>query len=83
MEPGIADQLGAITPPTLVAVGELDPVTPVGAAEEIVAALPEAVGRFEVVGGAGHWAWKDAPEEYCRLIVEFIHDATGRERRET
>jgi proline iminopeptidase len=68
----IRDQLGAVTSPTLVVVGELDPVTPVGAAEEIVAALPEGVGQLEIVGAAGHWAWKDAPERYWPTIVEFI-----------
>jgi 3-oxoadipate enol-lactonase len=76
----IVEQLGAITSPTLVAVGELDPVTPVGAAEEIVDALSEDVGQLEVISGAGHWAWKDAPERFWPMIVEFIHSTTSRER---
>jgi pimeloyl-ACP methyl ester carboxylesterase len=75
----IRDQLGAITSPTLVVVGELDPVTPVEAAEEIVAALPAAVARLEILSGAGHWAWKDAPERFWTTIVEFI-DAAHRLR---
>jgi pimeloyl-ACP methyl ester carboxylesterase len=36
----IVDQLGRVDSPTLVLVGELDPVTPVGAAEEIFEACP-------------------------------------------
>jgi proline iminopeptidase len=79
----IVDQLGAIRSPTLIAVGELDPVTPVGAAEEIVDALPEDVGQLEVISGAGHWAWKDAPERFWPMIVEFIHSTTSRERTAT
>jgi pimeloyl-ACP methyl ester carboxylesterase len=79
----IVDQLGTITSPTLVAVGELDPVTPVGAAEEIVAALPENVAQLEVISGAGHWAWKDAPERFWPLVVEFIESTTRREPIET
>jgi pimeloyl-ACP methyl ester carboxylesterase len=78
----IVDQLGAITSPTLVAVGELDPVTPIGAAEEIVAALPEDVARLEVISGAGHWTWKDAPERYWPMIVDFVHSVARRETTE-
>jgi pimeloyl-ACP methyl ester carboxylesterase len=47
--------------PTLVGVGELDPVTPVAAAREIVDALPRGSARLEVTEGAGHFTWKDAP----------------------
>ena len=75
----ILDQLSRIRSPTLVAVGELDPVTPVTAAEDIVAALPEGVGRLEIIDGAGHWAWKDAPDRFWRMMVQFIetaHNAT-------
>jgi len=68
----IVDQLSAITSPTLVAVGELDPVTPVGAAREIVDALPAGVGQLAIIRGAGHWPWKDAPERFWPMIVEFI-----------
>jgi proline iminopeptidase len=68
----IVDELGRIDVPTLVLVGELDPITPVGAAEEIVAALPEGLGRLEVNEGAGHWAWKDAPDRYWAMILDFI-----------
>jgi proline iminopeptidase len=72
----IVDQLARIDVPTLVAVGELDPVTPVAAAEEIVAAIPEGMARLRVIPGAGHWAWKDAPEAYWELIIGFVQAAT-------
>lgn len=71
----IVEQLSRVSAPTLVAVGELDPVTPVAAAEEIVAALPESIGRLEVIDGAGHWAWKDAPDRFWRLMAQFIDSA--------
>lgn len=71
----IVEQLSRVSAPTLVAVGELDPVTPVAAAEEIVAALPETIGRLEVIDGAGHWAWKDAPDRFWRLMAQFIDSA--------
>jgi proline iminopeptidase len=78
----ILDQLRAITSPTLVAVGDLDPVTPVGAAEEIVDALPKDVAQLKVIDGAGHWAWKDAPEHFWPMMVAFIQSAMKLERVE-
>jgi proline iminopeptidase len=75
----IRDQLGRVESPTLVSVGELDPVTPVAAAEEIVAALPEGVGRLEVIEGAGHWTWKDAPDRFWAVIRAFVDSAMGRQ----
>ena len=49
----IVDQLSRIESPTLVSVGELDPVTPVAAAEEIVGALPDGIAQLEVIDGSG------------------------------
>jgi pimeloyl-ACP methyl ester carboxylesterase len=74
----IADQLARVDCPTLVSVGDLDPVTPVGAAEEIVDALPEGMARLEVIEGAGHWAWKDAPDRFWSMMIEFVHTTGGR-----
>ena len=58
----IVDQLSRVDVPTLVSVGELDPVTPVAAAEEIVDGLPEGIAQLEVIDGAGHFTWMDAPD---------------------
>jgi len=33
-------------------------VTPVGTAEEIVAALSEGVAELEIIAGAGHFMWR-------------------------
>ena len=74
----IVDQLSRVDSPTLVSVGELDPVTPVAAAEEIVGALPEGIAQFEVVDEAGHFTWLDAPERYLAddRRVRRQHDRT-------
>ena len=69
----VLEGLSAVACPTLVCVGELDPVTPVAAAEELAAALPNA--RLEIVRGAGHWTWKDAPDRYWPLLTEFVSGA--------
>ena len=58
----IVDQLSHVDSPTLVSVRALDPVTPVAAAEEIAGALPEGTARLEIINGAGHFTWKDAPD---------------------
>jgi pimeloyl-ACP methyl ester carboxylesterase len=79
----ILDQLSRVDSPTLISVGELDPVTPVGAAEEIVGALPEDIAQLEVIDGAGHWAWKDAPDRYWPMIIEFIRTTQAAEGART
>jgi pimeloyl-ACP methyl ester carboxylesterase len=68
----VVDQLAGVDCPTLVGVGELDPITPVAAAREIVDALPRGRARLEVVEGAGHFTWHDAPDRYWPLLTEFV-----------
>ena len=69
----VRDDLGRVECPSLVCVGDLDPVTPVAAAHEIAEALPGA--RLEVLEGAGHFTWKDAPDRYWPLLTEFVRAA--------
>jgi pimeloyl-ACP methyl ester carboxylesterase len=73
----VLDQLARVDCPTLVVVGELDPITPVAAAREIVDALPEGVGRLEVFEEAGHFTWRDAPDRYWPLLLDFVRSAHG------
>jgi proline iminopeptidase len=68
----VVDQLAGITSPTLVCVGELDPVTPVAASREIADALEPGIGRLEVLDGVGHFPWLDDPARYRSVIDGFI-----------
>jgi proline iminopeptidase len=68
----ILDQLNRIQSRTLVHVGELDPVTPVDAAQEIIEALPPGIGRLEILADAGHFAWLDTPDRYWPVIIDFV-----------
>lgn len=68
----VVDQLSRIDCPTLVSVGELDPITPVSAAREIVEAMPEVDVRLEIVEGAGHFLWKDVPDRYWPPLTNFV-----------
>jgi len=68
----IVAELSRIECPTLVCVGELDPVTPVEAAREILAALPAGAGRLEIVDHAGHFPWLDDPDRYWPVIESIV-----------
>ncbi|MGO9450301.1 MAG: alpha/beta fold hydrolase [Candidatus Binataceae bacterium] len=65
-------QLGRIRCPTLVTAGEFDPITPVGDAEDIVAAIPAGLVRFERFKNSGHGVHHDEPEHFERVVREFI-----------
>jgi proline iminopeptidase len=64
--------LARIKCPTLVMVGEDDPITPPFYSEQIVAALPAHLARFERFPDAGHGIVADAPERFFRVMREFI-----------
>jgi len=70
------DQLPRIECPTLVLVGSEDPGTTVECARELAAALPAGLVRLEVIEGAGHFAWRDAPERYWPVLTSFVAGAT-------
>ncbi|HUG65296.1 MAG TPA: alpha/beta hydrolase [Gaiellaceae bacterium] len=70
----ITGQLGQIDVPTLVSVGELDPVTPVEASHEIVDGLQARVGQLDVIPGAGHFPWLDQPSLYWTILERFVAD---------
>ena len=58
--------------PTLVLGGEEDPMTPIVCQEEIAAALPAHLVRFERFPDCGHGVVHDAPERAMAVIREFI-----------
>jgi pimeloyl-ACP methyl ester carboxylesterase len=68
----VLDQLGRVDCPALVCVGELDLITSVAAARELYRALPPDLARLEVIDGAGHFTWLDAPDRYWPLLSEFV-----------
>ncbi len=64
--------LGRIQCPTLVLGGEEDPMIPIVCQEEIAAALPAHLVRFERFPGCGHGVVHDSPERALAVIREFI-----------
>ncbi len=71
LRPGLA----AVTCPTLVLAGGLDPITPLACAEEIFAALPAGVGRLEVFAAAGHGVHRDEPARAEAVMRDFLAEA--------
>ena len=65
--------------PTLVIGGEDDPMTPIECQEDILAALPSKIARFERFPGCGHGVVADAPERAMAVIREFIVSCSGRD----
>lgn len=64
--------LASVICPTLILAGELDPVTPMGAAEEILAALPDGIGRLERFTDSGHFIPDTEPDRLFALLAEAI-----------
>jgi proline iminopeptidase len=64
--------LAKVQCPTLVLVGEEDPITPVGDAEDIAAALPEGLAELRRFPDCGHGVFRDSPEAGLDAIRQFI-----------
>jgi proline iminopeptidase len=64
--------LNRIKCPTLIVAGEDDPITPVADMEEIAAAMRPDLVRLERFADAGHGVYRDRPEEFFRVLRNFI-----------
>jgi 3-oxoadipate enol-lactonase len=62
--------LGAISAPTLVVVGEDDPITPVAQSRQIADGIRAA--RLTVVSAAGHLVNIERPVEFNDLLLQFL-----------
>src|ERR671931_31302 len=58
--------------PVLVAVGELDPFFPAEEAEAL--AVSARNGRAQVFPGCGHLASLERPDEFNRVLLDFLSD---------
>jgi haloalkane dehalogenase len=63
-------RLGALGVPTLLLWGEDDPFAPVAGAYRLAGEIPGAT--VDVVRGAGHFVWEDAPERTAEALVAFL-----------
>ena len=67
--------LRAVRCPTLVLIGEHDPLNPPALGAEIVDAIPNGLARLELVPDAAHRVLTDNPEHVYRSIRSFLADA--------
>ncbi len=66
----VRDALGAIDVPTLAIAATDDPTTPPHVVETVAGRIPGA--RFEVIRKAAHLANVERPDEFNRLLKEFL-----------
>ena len=64
--------LGRIKCPTLITVGDLDPILPVADSQDIAAAMAPGVARLEVFENAGHGVYRDEPDRFFKMFNEFL-----------
>jgi pimeloyl-ACP methyl ester carboxylesterase len=74
--PGITDEIGRITAPTLVIVGADDVPTPVKRSRTMASLIPGA--RLEIVPYCGHSSSIEQPDAVNRLIRPFLADVNAR-----
>src|SRR5262249_44424260 len=74
--PGVTDEVGKITAPTLVMVGADDIPPPVKRSRTMAALIPGA--RLEIVPYAGHSSTIEQPEAITALIRPFLADVDAR-----
>lgn len=67
----LREEAAHVSCPTLVLAGEDDPSTTMAGVEELVAALPAGLVRFERYAEAGHGVFRDRPEA-IELVREFL-----------
>jgi 3-oxoadipate enol-lactonase len=72
---GVTDQLGQITTPTLIIVGDQDVATVPAQSELMHAHIPNA--RLVVIPGAGHTSTVEEPVAVTTAITEFLPNPTG------
>ena len=65
-------ELHRVNCPTLLIGGEDDPITPIADLEDIAAALPQHLVRFERFADVRHGVYRDRPGAFFGLLREFI-----------
>ena len=68
----LLQQLHRIKCPTLIVAGEDDPITPIADIEDVVSALAQDVVRFAQFADAGHGVYRDRPDEFFRVLCDFV-----------
>ncbi len=65
------DKLSAISCPTLVTAGDIDPITPIEAVQEMADHIPKEYLQMEIFPGCGHGVHRDDPRAFD-VMKKFI-----------
>lgn len=76
LEIDLRPRLAEIACPTLVSVGELDPITPPWVAEEMADLITGEEVALDVIPDAGHFPWRDNPGRFWLRLEQFISHVT-------
>lgn len=79
-EVDLSDDLAGLEVPSLFLWGEQDDIVPPEVGRQCVAPIPEAT--FEVVDGAGHLTFNDAPDWTAERITEFLRKPASTDETE-
>ncbi|MFF7652990.1 alpha/beta fold hydrolase [Streptomyces sp. NPDC007983] len=77
-DPKLLHRLARVTVPTLAVWGENDAVVTPDFGRAYAGAIPDA--RFEVIPGAGHLPWQEAPDTVLSVIDAFVTAGTADSR---
>jgi len=72
-----SESLGNIEVPTLLVAGEHDKIIPLSEMEFLQKNIPES--QLEVIKGAGHLSSMENPDEFNRIIAEFVTSIHAKE----
>ncbi len=72
LEHDTLDRLGAITAPTLVIAGDVDPLFPIERLRATADAIPDS--RLTVIGGTAHGSFLVQPEAFDDAVLAFLDD---------
>jgi pimeloyl-ACP methyl ester carboxylesterase len=67
-----ADRLEELQMPVLLIHGDRDLLVPLSAAQEAAQRIPNA--RLAVMARTGHWPPRERPEQFNRIVLEFLGD---------
>ena len=72
----LRDEAANVRCPTLVLAGADDPGAAIAGVEELVAALPQELVRYELVADVGHGVFRDRPDTVA-LVREFLLESAA------
>ncbi len=77
----LSDALLKVDPPTMIVWGEHDLVAPMRTAQLLREHIPDA--RFEVIAGAAHVPMIDAPDQFNRVLMDYLDDIDSNTEEDT